>query len=83
MKENKVERDLMSPEEFEEYLVINRPKIFIASGKFRSMGRALKRGHIISNGLIIPKRPFNNRANSSNSKHNHSRSNNELKKKIY
>lgn len=83
MEEEKIERDLMSLEEFERYLKDNRLKTFEASSRFKSIKRALKRGHIIVTGVINPKRPFNNRANTSKRKGVHSRSTNELKKQIY
>lgn len=84
MEEEKVERTLMSQEEFEDYIYKNSGlKTFIATGKFKSVRRAIKRAHVIDNGMLIPKRPFNNRANSSDRKRVHSRGTNELKKKIY
>lgn len=84
MEEKKIERDLMSQEEFEKYLSDNRGlKTFDAVHKFKSVGRAIRRGHVTDIGLIIPKRPFNNRANTSKENNSHSRSINELKKKIY
>jgi hypothetical protein len=45
--------------------------------------RALKRGHITIDGTIIPRRPFNNRANTCKRKGAHSRFMNEYKKKLY
>lgn len=83
-EQKKIERDLMSQEEFERYIAENsRLTHFESVRKFRSVGRALKRGHIISNGIFIPRRPFNNRANTSNRKGIHSRVFNETKRKIY
>lgn len=80
----KVERSLMSQEEFEKYIFDNSGlKTFDGVRKFKSVFRAIKRGHMIKNGMINPKRPFNNRANSSNRKNTHSRVENELKKEIY
>lgn len=35
--------------------------IFGAGSKFKSIGRAIRRGHVTSWGEEIPKRPFNNR----------------------
>lgn len=84
MGDNKIERDLMSQEEFEEYIMSNSGlKTFIGVGKFKSVNRAIKRGHMVKNGMIIPKRPFNNRANTSKRKGVDSRSTNSLKKSIY
>jgi hypothetical protein len=34
---------------------------FIAFQKFKSVNRAIKRGHVSPVGMIYPKRPFNNR----------------------
>ena len=81
MEENKIERLLMSEEEFEKYInYTSGLKTFEAVSKFKSVNRAIKRGHVTPNGMIIPKRPFNNKANTCNRKGHHSRSTNELKK---
>lgn len=49
-----------------------------AISKFRSIRRAIKRGHVdLITGRIYPKNPFNNR------KHTLGRTHNELKKKLY
>lgn len=83
-EQKKIERSLMSQEEFEKYMAEHSGlKTFEAVNKFKSVNRAIRRGHVMPNGLIIPKRPFNNRANTSRRKGVHSRSTNELKKKIY
>lgn len=83
-EQKKIERDLMSQEEFEKYLAEHSGlKTFESISRFRSVNRAIKRGHIAPNGLIIPKRPFNNRANTSKRRGVHSRDTNELKKQIY
>lgn len=84
MEEKKIERDLMSQEEFEKYIYDNSGlKNFDAVSKFKSINRAIKRGLVAPNGVILPKRPFNNRANTSSRKGVHSRTTNELKKQIY
>ena len=84
MEDRKIERDLMSQEEFENYMANNRGLLtFEAVSRFKSVRRAIRRGHVIPSDLIIPKRPFNNRANTSKRKGVHSRSTNELKKNIY
>lgn len=78
------ETSLMSEEEFKEYI----SKCSQASIKtygvstYKSMSRAIKRGHIAPDGTVYPKRPFNNRANTSNRKVN-SRTLNNLKQNIY
>lgn len=77
-----VERELMGLEEFKKY-VGNNLVTFEAVSKFKSINRAISRKHLMENGTIIPKRPFNNRANKSNRKGVHSKFNNELKKVIY
>ena len=84
MEENKVERPVMSQEEFKKYISNNKClNTFEAVSKFKSTNRAIKRFHITSTGVFMPKRPFNNKANSSNRKNAHSRRGNELKKQIY
>ena len=83
-KEELEERELMSQEEFEDY--INSTlflKSFIAVQKFKSVRRAIKRGHITPDGIIYPNRPFHNRANTSKRNGVHSRKFNEEKKRIY
>lgn len=84
MEEKKIERELMQQEEFEKYLEDNRGlKTFEAVTKYKSVFRAIRRGHVLQNGLICPKRPFTNKGNTSNRKGVHSRKTNELKKAIY
>lgn len=56
---------------------------FRVTSKFKSINRAIKRGHVSPNGELYPKRPFNNRCNTSSVKNHHSRQLNENKKKIY
>ena len=97
-KLNLVERALMSEEEFKKYLgnkadivedslTVENPltetlnlRDYRAVGKFR---RAIIRGLVSPSGTICPKRPFNNRANTSRRKGHHSRVMNEVKKSIY
>ena len=79
-----VERPLMGEQEFKEYMEKNRVLLtFEAVRKFKSVNRAIKRGHVSLHGVIYPKRPFNNRANTSGRKGHHSRVVNEEKKIIY
>lgn len=54
-----------------------------AVGRFKSIRRAIRRGLVSPSGTICPKRPFNNRANTSRGKGHHSRVMNEVKKSIY
>lgn len=81
----KTERDLMDEGEFRKYLQrvsgYNRisPE---AIGKYKSIERALRRGHLTRYGRIVPKRPFNNRSDTSKRKGVDSR-NNEVKKTLY
>lgn len=56
---------------------------FEAVQKFKSIKRAIKRGHINATGVIFPKRPFNNRGNTSDRLGVHSKVTNEVKKQIY
>lgn len=94
-KLNLVERALMSEEEFKKYLG-NKADIvedsltetlnlrdYRAVGKFKSIRRAIRKGLVSPLGTIYPKRPFNNRANTSRRKGHHSRVMNEVKKSIY
>lgn len=91
MEEQKtIERPLMSEEEFKDYMKKNRVDIvgdfykrnilhlrtFEAVNKFKSVRRAIKRGHVSLDGFIYPKRPFNNAKHGKNSL-------NDRKKKIY
>ena len=55
--------------------------IFDAVSKYKSVARAIRRGDVTKYGTITPKRPFNNRANSS--RRAGSRTMNEYKKNIY
>ena len=75
MEEQKtVERPLMNEEEFKDYLRDNKVDIvkdfyedsilhlrtYDAVKRFKSVRRAIRRGHISLDGVIYPKRPFNN-----------------------
>lgn len=83
MEENKVERPLMSEEDFKDYLQKNmyNPdgslKLYLqnwsAVSRFKSVRRAIKRGKVSMIGEIYPKRPFGNSKSATNT----------LKKKIY
>ena len=98
MEEQKlVERPLMSEGEFKDYMEKNRVDIvgdfygkgilhlrtYEAVSKFKSVRRAIRRGHVSLDGIIFPKRPFNNKANTCKRKGHHSRTINERKKMIY
>ena len=91
MEEQKlVERPLMSEGEFKNYMEKNRVDIvgdfyergilhlrtYEAVSRFKSVRRAIRRGHISLDGVIYPKRPFNN------AKHKKGSLNDE-KKRIY
>ena len=91
MEEQKtIERPLMSEEEFKDYMKNNRVDIvgdfyergilhlrtYEAVSRFKSVRRAIRRGHISLDGVIYPKRPFNN------AKHKKGSLNDE-KKRIY
>lgn len=52
--------------------------VFTAVSRFKSVNRAIRRGHVSPLGFVYPKRPFNNKSNKNNS-----RPFNELKKQIY
>ena len=57
--------------------------IFEAVTKYKSVVRAMRRGDVTKFGTLVPKRPVNNRANTSTRKGTHSRVMNETKKNIY
>lgn len=75
MEEQKtIERPLMSEEEFKDYMKKNRVDVvgdfyekgilhlrtYEAVSKFKSVRRAIRRGHVSLDGIIYPKRPFTN-----------------------
>ena len=76
MKE-KIERPVMTEEEFREYIKAGYLRLFEAVSKFKSVKRAMKRGNVSPIGEIHPRRPFNNR------KPTKGRKVNETKKMIY
>lgn len=91
MEEQKlVERPLMSEGEFKDYMEKNRVDIvgdfyerdilhlrtYEAVSRFKSVRRAIRRGHISLDGVIYPKRPFNNAKHKKGSL-------NDMKKKVY
>ena len=86
-KLNKIEMSLMSQEEFDNYISkgITYLNLITYNGvqKFKSIRRAIKRNNVTKEGIIIPRRPFNNKANTSKREGIYSRNTNELKKKIY
>ena len=67
------------------FLKVRRENLFrlVASGKVRSVNRAMKRDRILPNGILKWSRPFNNRANTSTRKGVHSRVSNEERKRLY
>ena len=86
LKENKVQRELMSEEEFKEHIsnmVMPLHLItYVSVGKYKSVRRAIKRGHVTSEGYVMPTRPFNNRVDSCK-RGKHSNPMNQEKKIIY
>lgn len=77
MEDSMEELLVMGPE------ILKDLKIFEAVSKYKSVARAMRRGDVTKYGTLVPKRPFNNRANTSNRKGVHSRVMNEYKKSIY
>lgn len=85
-----VERPLMGEEEFANYIESNRVdfvgdlykkniihlRTFNAVNRFKSVRRGIKRGHVSLDGVILPKRPFNNSKCKNNSLNN-------IRKRIY
>lgn len=57
----KEERKLMTQEEFEKYIGAGQLKMFDAVRRFKSVRRAMRRGHVSPLGEVYPRRPFNNR----------------------
>ena len=57
--------------------------IFDAVSKYKSVARAIRRGDVTKYSTIAPKRPFNNRANTSRRAGVNNRTMNEYKKNIY
>ena len=86
-EQKKIERDLRSQEECEDYIsrgiIVLNLITYDGVRRFKSIRRAIKRGHVTTDGIVMPRRPFNNKANTSKRKGVHSRTTNELKKKIY
>ena len=86
LEESKVQRELMSEEEFKEYIHNRIMPLHLATyeavRKYKSVRRAIRRGCVTSEGIIMPSRPFNNRGNSCK-RGKHSRQINEEKKRVY
>ena len=86
LEENKVQREPMSEEEFKEYIHNRIMPLHLATyeavRKYKSVRRAIRRGSVTSEGIIMPSRPFNNRKNSCK-RGKHSRQMNEEKKRVY
>lgn len=77
MEEKRALETPMELEDFKEYLK-EHPLVTLAGVKeFKSLQRAIKRGHVTSSGYPLPKRPFNNR------KPTRGRKENEYKKRLY
>lgn len=55
---------------------------YAAVGRFKSVRRAIRRGQVTPQGIIMPSRPFNNKKNSCK-RGKHSRPMNEEKKRVY
>lgn len=75
--EEKIERPIMTEDEFKEYIKAGSLRLFDAVRKFKSVKRAIRRGHVSPIGEVYPNRPFNNR------KPTKGRSFNKKKKLIY
>lgn len=67
----------MSEKEFKDYIGEGNLRLFNSVHRFKSVRRAIKRGHVSSIGEEYPKRPFNNR------KSTKGRTFNERRKLIY
>lgn len=75
--EEKIERPVMTEDEFKEYIKAGALRLFDAVKKVKSVKRAMRRGKVSPIGEPYPKRPFNNR------KPTRGRSFNEKRKLIY
>ena len=86
LEENKVQRELMSEEEFEEHIHNRIMPLHLvtyeAVRKYKSVRRAIRRRNVTSEGIVMPTRPFNNKKNSCK-RGKHSRPMNEEKKRVY
>lgn len=84
MKNIVTERNLMSEEEFQEYIEENSSKLKYNDylNKFKHYKRACRRGHMLEDGTLFPNKPFNNRKNTCK-RGKDSRAFNSHKKKIY
>ena len=83
MEEQK-NQHVMSEEEFQDHLRNSlNLRTFECSRRFKSVQRAFRRGRITTYGVIVPNRPFHNRANTCKRKGKHSRAYNEFKKRLY
>ena len=75
--EEKIERPIMTEDAFKEHIKAGSLRLFDAVRKFKSVKRAIRRGHVSPIGEVYPNRPFNNR------KPTKGRSFNKKKKLIY
>jgi hypothetical protein len=84
MEEQEKNQHVMTEEEFQNELH-NKLKLirFDCVRRFKSVGRAFRRGDITNYGEIVPRRHFHNRKNTCKHKGHHSRAMNELKKRLY
>ena len=63
---------------FSEHSLLPKWPTYTAVSKFKSVRRAIKRGHVdLFFGIVYPRRPYNNRKPTAGRAHN------ELKKRIY
>jgi len=83
MKKSEVKEENEQPKYDPRVLYAIMMGLFAAAKKVKSIRRSIKRGKISMTGMLFPKRPFNNRANTSKRKGAHSRVMNEQKKKAY
>lgn len=85
VQENKKELTEEEKKQWIDFLKVRRENLLrlVASGKVRSINRAMKRDRILPNGILKWSRPFNNRANTSARKGVHSRVSNEERRRFY
>lgn len=66
-KQERVEEKIEKESIIKEGMFLNL-KVFDGVSKFKSIRRAMRRGHVTPWGTIAPKRPFNNRSRKRNTR---------------
>lgn len=77
------EKEFLSEEAFVKKLSTFQQLNPRAVSKFKSTGRAQRRGHLMKNGMIVPTRVHHNRKNTCKRKGCSSRRDNDIKKEMW